>query len=787
MRAELGMIAGAMVLLACPQGGAQQIWLAPNGIDSVDFSDLFSPAAPWQNAARKTMVFKLQNILSDAILRSLIGDLNRRGIALAWDLDGLTYTDTCGQGVPGFVGPANGDPAGGTLAGARYLKALGANVKYVEFDEPYLHGSLWDGKNACHWSARTVAENLVLHVRAIQSVFPDVQVGDMEPVPQLNERHGQMVALYQPWLDAWRQVSGKEFAFLQADVGWGVPGVASDLEDMRHLLAPRGIAFGVMYAGHNYFKPQTDLDWTSTAEREFTDYELEAGRPPDQGIIQSWDPLPSHALPETTPGSLTYLLTRYARERPQLTAAVLGAQVSGKLSGSGGSAIPGASVSVAAVANSGTGIIGEFTITGFVPAGTDRGTAGFRINADCNTNCNGSADLSLYRVAYTESTGYTVSLDFTNGMQGWSAWGTAWTGTAEFETGSAGRGLHVTVSPTQYFGLNSPFFRMTPGATFTVTITARVPPSASASGNYSVFLLNGNSQVMRLDHELTSGKRNLGVATTGADGAYQLGLTESFDGSVSLVATYSGSDQYWPASVGASLPTVTVTSVVNAASFKAPLARCALATVFGTNLAGANASAQLLPLPTKLGDAQVTVGGVAAPLIWVSPAQINFQVPCELPLRGTVSMSVTSGGAMSGSQPVTLAPYAPGVFTYARTSSVLDPVVVHLDNSLVTPDRPAKPGEYLVAYATGVGNLSPMPTTGAGAPALPVAASVDLPEVTVGGAAATVAFAGLTPGFVGLVQINLQLPSSLPLGSSLPLVVSFAGSASPPVNLAVQQ
>jgi len=233
-------------------------------------------------------------------------------------------------------------------------------------------------------------------------------------------------------------------------------------------------------------------------------------------------------------------------------------------------------------------------------------------------------------------------------------------------------------------------------------------------------------------------------------------------------------------------PQISPGGIVNAASYTAPLSRCGLASVFGTNLADTPASATSLPLPTTLGNAQVVVNGTAAPLFYVSPSQINFQVPCEAPLNGAVGVYATNGGGTSPAQSATIAPYAPGVFTYARTATAVDPIIVHVDNSLVSPDKPANPGEVLIVYATGVGNLNHMPITGAASPASPLSAAVDLPSVTVGGAAAAVAFAGLTPGMVGLAQINIQLPSTYPAVSSLPLVVSFAGAASPAVNLAVQ-
>jgi len=233
-------------------------------------------------------------------------------------------------------------------------------------------------------------------------------------------------------------------------------------------------------------------------------------------------------------------------------------------------------------------------------------------------------------------------------------------------------------------------------------------------------------------------------------------------------------------------PAFPANGVVNAASYNTPLARCSLASIFGSNLAAATTSAGPLPWPTILGSVQVIIGGVPAPVFVVSPLQINFQVPCEMPLTGSVTMTVNNNGAISAAQSVALAPYAPGVFSYYRTPTSLDPVISHADNSWVTPGSPAKAGEVLVVWATGVGNLSQLPATGVASPSLLSAIAVNLPTVTVGGAAVSVQFAGLTPGSVGLVQINIQLPSTLPAGSSLPLLVIFPGAPSPPVNLWVQ-
>jgi uncharacterized protein (TIGR03437 family) len=233
-------------------------------------------------------------------------------------------------------------------------------------------------------------------------------------------------------------------------------------------------------------------------------------------------------------------------------------------------------------------------------------------------------------------------------------------------------------------------------------------------------------------------------------------------------------------------PQISAGGVVNSASYRAPIVRGELATIFGTNLSSGRFSATNLPLPLNLGGVQVTVAGIPAPIYFVSSMQINFQVPFEAPISGNVPVVVSLNGTASSPQPVTMAEYAPGVFTYARTPTAIDPIIVHADNSLVSPDSPASANEVLIIYATGVGSFDNPPATGAPASGSPIATSLVTPAVTVGGSAAQVLFAGLTPGNVGLVQINIQLPGTLPAGSSLPLAIQFGASAAQPVNLYVR-
>jgi uncharacterized protein (TIGR03437 family) len=285
-----------------------------------------------------------------------------------------------------------------------------------------------------------------------------------------------------------------------------------------------------------------------------------------------------------------------------------------------------------------------------------------------------------------------------------------------------------------------------------------------------------------------------------ANGSGSLLLAPLPPGTYAVTCTYSGDSNY-PTVTGPALtvtftPMIFANGVVGAAGVNSGVAPGSLISIFGMSLQGTvsttgAASAPSIPLPVTLGGAQLLVNGAPAPLLYVAPGQINAQAPFETPVGTPVQVVVVSNGISSQPVMVTFSSYAPSVFLYPRTATSNDPVIVHgSSNTLVTPASPAQPGEVLVIYATGAGKLTNQPLDGAGAPTSPLATTVDTPSVTVGGASTTVQFSGLAPGFVGLLQINVQMPAVFPASTttppSLPLVITFPGGVSAPVNLWVQ-
>ncbi|HLY20606.1 MAG TPA: hypothetical protein VKR61_25440 [Bryobacteraceae bacterium] len=220
----------------------------------------------------------------------------------------------------------------------------------------------------------------------------------------------------------------------------------------------------------------------------------------------------------------------------------------------------------------------------------------------------------------------------------------------------------------------------------------------------------------------------------------------------------------------AQTPVVEPGGVVDAASFSAPVAPGSLVSIFGTNLASEPAFAGTIPLPLTLGSVSVNFNGIAAPLLFVSPLQINVQLPWELTTTGPVNVVVTNGSAASPPQAVQVGQYAPGLFAVKGYAVAVNP-----DGSLAAPtgaipgvaSHPAVPGDSLVLWGSGFGPVNPPGVTGNNSLDT-LRRTAATPVVTIGGVPATVTFAGLSPQFVGVYQINVTVSSAqLPAGSAV--------------------
>jgi uncharacterized protein (TIGR03437 family) len=182
--------------------------------------------------------------------------------------------------------------------------------------------------------------------------------------------------------------------------------------------------------------------------------------------------------------------------------------------------------------------------------------------------------------------------------------------------------------------------------------------------------------------------------------------------------------------------------------------------------------------PDLLNGVAVAVGGHRAHLYYVSPMQVIAQVPVDVE-PGRRLLSVNNGNAPSAPVAVNIAPAAPAIFGFPAPA-----VIRSTDSSLISRDNPARAGDVLIIYVTGLGRTSPALASGAIAPASPAATTVPV-TVTIGGQNAEVVSSIATPGVAGVYEVAVRMPAG-PAAGSAPLVVSAGGAASNPVPIAVQ-
>jgi uncharacterized protein (TIGR03437 family) len=280
----------------------------------------------------------------------------------------------------------------------------------------------------------------------------------------------------------------------------------------------------------------------------------------------------------------------------------------------------------------------------------------------------------------------------------------------------------------------------------------------------------------------------------------------------------------------AQAPAIFPGGVVNAASFLtggqtgAYLAPGSIASIFGTNLANVTESAASTPLPTELGGTSVTVGGVAAPLFYVSPGQINLQIPSAFDTGQVVSgqfltnvVVQTSAGSSAAYQ---IDPgVAFGLFT-ENASGCGQAAALNVSPSgaiaVNSPANSASPGDYLSVFGTGLGPaLAPSgltlsasnPPDGSPAPSDPPVSDleaeagflIDLPNPSVsdylgasGSNAAAPSWYGLAPGLVGVDQVNFRIPEGTREGCAVPIIADSSSTGgtniayTPPVTIAIR-
>jgi uncharacterized protein (TIGR03437 family) len=199
-------------------------------------------------------------------------------------------------------------------------------------------------------------------------------------------------------------------------------------------------------------------------------------------------------------------------------------------------------------------------------------------------------------------------------------------------------------------------------------------------------------------------------------------------------------------------------------------------TKVGTNLDGFGT---LDVLPASINGSSVTVGGITAPLALVDPGEIIFQVPVDV-AAGNQSVVVKNSNGASTAFTMAVAAASPNIFFDSAGALAFRP-----DFTLIRPGNPATANDILIVFGTGFGQTTSPLNTGRIVPLPPPFFSTQTVTATIGSQPAPVIYSLATPGFAGLNQIALQVPTGIPAGNAA-LQLSVGGATSNTVNIAVK-
>jgi hypothetical protein len=309
---------------AAQAGPAAQIWLA--GEDPVvqadkhksqaaDYMDLFKHDSPWRQTMSRLTALKVssQFILrgSDEQLKAVFAGLKERHIGLAIEF---------GVVDPSAINPGPGDCGfhveGYSLSGsteniARRIKTLGGRLDYAAMDEPvwfgHFAGQLSGGRKGCQYSLAELADQAAKRIDVFRQYFPDIQVGDIEPI---NAKTGgpQSIEAFAQFEQLLRQKTGTAPAFVHADIGWAIPGWQGLMRTLAARSRAQSVPLGVICDGDA--NAGGNEAWVRQALERCQSVAADPSIVPDVFIAQSWEPLPTKMLPETDPGALTFEAAR---------------------------------------------------------------------------------------------------------------------------------------------------------------------------------------------------------------------------------------------------------------------------------------------------------------------------------------------------------------------------------------------------------------------------------------------------------------------------------------------
>jgi len=262
-------------------------------------------------------------------------------------------------------------------------------------DEPLFYGHRSRNPRACALPLTELASDVARRLKLVRSFFPNVIVGDIEPLTLFDESN--LSSDLDAWIDAYAQATGEKLGFFHADLDWRLPWipiVTAAIPALRR----RAVPFGVIYNANG--GTLSDQDEATSMLQHAVSVEIDKAFSPDQVIFQSWTTTPHRVLPETDMDSFTGILASYVRDRTALTVTRKVGQLVGQLTDSGGKGVPRARVRLQSLDLTGPGNYHTLTSHGLVPEDAKSALLAIRINRECR--CARNSDIALRKFQFAE-------------------------------------------------------------------------------------------------------------------------------------------------------------------------------------------------------------------------------------------------------------------------------------------------------------------------------------------------------------------------------------------------
>ncbi|HTQ54518.1 MAG TPA: hypothetical protein VMI94_08675 [Bryobacteraceae bacterium] len=266
----------------------------------------------------------------------------------------------------------------------------------------------------------------------------------------------------------------------------------------------------------------------------------------------------------------------------------------------------------------------------------------------------------------------------------------------------------------------------------------------------------------------------------------------TYAGTINLVDSSGALTFTVNVSLAVTTPLVTISRVVNAASYLGGgISPGEIAVLFGSAMgpaAGVTATIDSKGyIESSLANVKVTFNGYAAPLLYVSATQINTIVPYELAGSSNANVQVIFGGSRSNAITLPVVSSAPGIFS-ADESGQGNGAILDVNYHLVSSSNPVSVGSVIQIFATGQGQTNPAGIDGLIEPlSLPLPYPLGAPGVTIGGLPANIQYIGAAPGLVaGALQVNAFIPPGVAPGAAEVFISIGGNSSQSGITVAVQ-